>query len=84
MQDVTPNNLLVLTNATLYRSGREHIFPSDASLHWFIRKNKVRLAQAGAILKPAGRIMINQNKFDSAVLKIGLLDYQFSGNYDET
>jgi len=78
MHEVTPNSLLVLTNPMQYRNGREHIFPSDASLQWFIRKNKVVLAQAGAILKPAGHIMINQNKFDCAVLEIGLLCNQFS------
>lgn len=78
MQEVTPNNLLALTNLMQYRSGREHIFPSDASLQWFIRKNKAVLAQAGAILKPAGHILINQSKFDVAVLEIGLLCNQFS------
>jgi len=79
MQEITPNSLLVLTNPNLYRKGREHIFPSDASLQWFIRKNKVMLAKAGAILKPAGHILINQNKFDNAVLEIGLLGNHFSG-----
>lgn len=79
MQEVTPNSLLVLTNPMQYRNNREHIFPSDASLQWFIRKNKAALAKAGAILKPAGHILINQNKFDDVVLEIGLLCNQFSG-----
>jgi hypothetical protein len=72
---VTQNNLIALLNLNDYRqAGREHIFPSEASLLWFIRKNKIVLAKAGAILKPAGRLMINQDKFDNAVLNIGILD----------
>ena len=78
MQEVIPNSLLTLTNPIQYRIGREHIFPSDASLQWFIRKNKAALAKAGAVLKPAGHILINQNKFDAAVLEIGLLCNKFS------
>jgi hypothetical protein len=81
MQEVTQNNLLVLVNLNDYRqAGRDHIFPSEASLQWFIRKNKIALAKAGAILKPAGRLMINQSKFDNAVLNIGLLDHHFVEN----
>ena len=78
MHEVTLNSLLALTNPTQYRIGREHIFPSDASLQWFIRKNKVALAKAGAVVKPAGHILINQNKFDVAVLEIGLICNQLS------
>lgn len=78
MNEVTLNSLLALTNPTQYRIGREHIFPSDASLQWFIRKNKVVLAKAGAVVKPAGHILINQNKFDNAVLEIGLICNQLS------
>lgn len=77
MQEVLQNSLQNLINPSIYRIGREHIFPSDASLGWFIRKNKVVLAKAGAVLKPAGRLMINQSKFDAAVLEIGLLCKQF-------
>lgn len=78
MHEVTLNSLLALTNPTQYRIGREHIFPSDASLQWFIRKNKIALAKAGAVVKPAGHILINQNKFDVAVLEIGLICNQLS------
>ncbi len=78
MHEVTLNTLLALKNPTQYRIGREHIFPSDASLQWFIRKNKVALAKAGAVVKPAGHVLINQNKFDVAVLEIGLICNQLS------
>ena len=80
MSEVTQNSLLILTNPAQYRNGREHIFPSDASLQWFIRKNRVALAKAGAVVKPAGHILINQNKFDTAVLEIGLLCNKFLEN----
>ena len=64
--------LLKLTTLTGYRnSGREHIFPSDASLEWFIRKNRGHLIKNNALLMPTGRKLINQDAFDLAVFEIG-------------
>lgn len=61
-----------LTTLTGYRNnGREHIFPSDASLDWFIRKNREHLIKNNALLMPAGRKLINQDAFDLAVIEIG-------------
>ena len=61
-----------LTTLTGYRNnGREHIFPSDASLDWFIRKNRGHLVKNHPLLMPAGRKLINQDAFDLAVFEIG-------------
>jgi len=51
--------------------GRTHIFPSEASLQWFIRKNKNLLIQASALLCPTGRTLIDENHFDEVVYTVG-------------
>lgn len=51
--------------------GRTHIFPSESSLQWFIRKNKQLLIQSRALLNPTGRTLINENNFDDVVLEVG-------------
>ena len=51
--------------------GRTHIFPSEASLHWFIRKNKNLLIKSGALLSPTGRTLIEANNFDGVVYTVG-------------
>ncbi len=70
--NISSQELSKLTTPTEYRSkGREHIFPSDASLDWFIRKNRGHLIKNHALLMPAGRNLINQDAFDLAVIEIG-------------
>jgi len=60
---VTPND---------YReSGRTDIFPSPASLQWFIRNNKSALIDSKAILMPTGRKLINPAAFDQVVIDVG-------------
>lgn len=56
---------------TAYRAAREHIFPSDSSLEWFIRTNRRVLVEANALLVIGGRIMVIQDAFDAAVFSIG-------------
>ena len=51
--------------------GRSHIFPSVASLQWFIRKNKLILIKHAALLCPTGRTLINANQFDQVVFTVG-------------
>ena len=64
--------MINLKNPLEYRAdGRESIFPSEASLGWFVRKNKARLVERGAILAPTGRKLINPEVFDQVVLEIG-------------
>ncbi len=51
--------------------GRTHIFPSEASLQWFIRKNKSLLIQSAALLCPTGRTLIDAHQFDEVVYTVG-------------
>ena len=51
--------------------GRSHIFPSEGSLKWFIRKNKNLLIKSDALLSPTGRTLIEENNFDEVVYTVG-------------
>ena len=61
----------ITTRAAYRAAGREHIFPSDSSLDWFIRTNRHALNEARALLMLNGRIMIDHDAFDDALMKIG-------------
>ena len=66
------NDLSLLQTPKDYISdGRTHIFPSEASLQWFIRKNKNLLIQASALLCPTGRTLIDAIHFDEVVYTVG-------------
>ena len=51
--------------------GRTHIFPSESSLLWFIRKNKKLLTTYKAVISPTGRTLINAPCFDQVVMYVG-------------
>jgi hypothetical protein len=53
-------------------NGRTHVFPSESSLRWFIRKNKKKLIGTGAVLILAGRTMVDIDAFDKMVCQIGI------------
>jgi hypothetical protein len=52
--------------------GRTHIFPSETSIRWFIRKNKQKLLETGAVLTLAGRTLVDIEVFDRLVCQIGI------------
>lgn len=52
--------------------GRTHIFPSETSIRWFIRKNKRKLIETGAVLTLAGRTLLDIDVFDKMVCQIGI------------
>ncbi len=54
-----------------YQSERVDIFPSRASIDWFIRKHRQRLWESRAIIAPTGRKLISPQAFDSLVIEIG-------------
>jgi hypothetical protein len=54
-----------------YRVGREHIFHSEGSLQWFLRKHRPGLIDAGALVFHAGQWYANSEKFDAFVLEVG-------------
>ncbi len=51
-------------------TGRTSVFPSKASLDWFIRKHKRRLIETGALLAPTGRKLVNPVGFDAVVIEV--------------
>lgn len=60
-----------ITSREAYREEREHIFPCDTSLDWFIRKNRRSLDQAKALLVLNRRILIDEQAFDAVVKSVG-------------
>lgn len=54
-----------------YQAERPHVFPSMASLRWFMRQNRPELVNRGALISPTGRHMVVVDRFDSAVVDIG-------------
>jgi hypothetical protein len=53
-----------------YRESRAHLFASDLSLDWFIRKNRKQLVEVGALLVVAGRKYVNSEKLDAVVVEV--------------
>lgn len=64
-------DLARLKTRITYREGHEEIFPSIASLDWFVRKHHVKLKQAKAIYEIGGRILIDPPAFNLVALEIG-------------
>lgn len=56
--------------------GRTHIFPSEASINWFIRKNKQQLIETHVILRLAGRTLVDVDALDRMVCQIGIKSVQ--------
>lgn len=54
-----------------YRVAREHLFPSQASLDWFLRKNKEALVSEGALLLLTGRWFAAPREFDRFMAELG-------------
>lgn len=63
--------------------GRSHVFPSESSLQWFIRKNKALLIQSSALLCPTGRTLINAQNFDEVVYSVGTNAIKQGSNFLE-
>lgn len=62
------NALLPLSD---YHAARSHVFPSDTSLDWYLRKHRSALIEAGALLMVAGRWLVQPSTFDTYVLERG-------------
>lgn len=56
-----------------YQAARARIFPSEASLRWHLRVHRADLAAEGAVVRLAGRLLIDPDRFDEAILKIAKL-----------
>jgi len=62
------HSLSKLKSPQAYRLERDHLFPSDQSLIWFIRNNRPALIEAKALLKLRGRTLLHDENFDAYVM----------------
>lgn len=69
--DEATSEVLALCPLSDYRQSRAHIFRSEQSLQWFLRRNKVRLVEAGALRMISGRWHALPARFDAIVLEAG-------------
>jgi hypothetical protein len=60
-----------LIEPSAYLQQRTQLFRSLEGLNWFIRRNKARLVQAGALTIPNGRWLIDAERFDGVVAELG-------------
>jgi hypothetical protein len=60
-----------LTTPARYQAERETCFPSGTSLQWFIRTNRDKLVEGGALVQIAGRLLVHPDKFDAVALAVG-------------
>ena len=54
-----------------WRASNPHIFPTDMSLRWHLRRHRVAYIAAGALLKLAGRFVIDPPKFEETMRRVG-------------
>jgi hypothetical protein len=60
-----------LLQLSTYREQRQHVFPSQSSLDWFLRKHREALIAHGALLLLAGRWFAAADRFDDYMLLAG-------------
>lgn len=60
-----------LTTFAGYVEGRSNLFGTTESLRWFVRKHQDELVSAGALLRPTNRWLIDPQRFDDEVIRIG-------------
>ena len=65
------NDLARLLTPAEYQPTVPNIFQTFNSLDWFMRQNMAELSEAGAIVAPTGRKLIDPQKMGDAVLTIG-------------
>jgi hypothetical protein len=54
-----------------YWPQRPQLFRTADSFDWFLRRNRGTLVEAGALLMPNGRQLVDPDAFDRVVLRIG-------------
>jgi hypothetical protein len=65
------DDVLQLRTLDDFQVERPLLFPSASALQWFVRCNKAELVDAGALIKPAGRWLVQPAAFDAVFLAIG-------------
>ena len=61
-----------LKSPTDYLSAAKNVFPSEASLKWYIRRHRQDLIAAGALLIINRRSLIDPPRFDAVVIQSAL------------
>jgi hypothetical protein len=54
-----------------WRAQNSHLFPSDTSLRWHLRRHRDSYTDAGALLELAGRFVIEPQKFEQTLRQVG-------------
>lgn len=60
-----------LTSVWDWRAGNPHLFPSDASLRWHLRKHRDAYIVVGALMEIAGRLYCDPPKFEQVLREVG-------------
>lgn len=54
-----------------WRAENAHLFPSDTSLRWHLRKHRDAYTKTGALLQVAGRFVVIPEKFEAVLREVG-------------
>lgn len=68
--DLEADSLTRLVTPLDYQVARSNLFPSEASLRWQLRAHRARLEASGAVLRIAGRLLVDPVRFDQALIDI--------------
>jgi hypothetical protein len=60
-----------LVNLWDWRAVNAHLFPSDVSLRWHLRKHKRAYVKAGALMEVGGRFVCDAEKMERTLREIG-------------
>jgi hypothetical protein len=62
--------------ASAYREARTSWWPSAASFEWYLRRHRVRLVKAGALIMQRGAWLIHAGIFDAEAVAIAQSEAQ--------
>lgn len=54
-----------------WRAANAHLFPSDTSLRWHLRRYRAQYIEAGALLELAGRFVVDPLRFEATLRHVG-------------
>jgi hypothetical protein len=54
-----------------WRAANTHLFPSDESLRWHLRKHRTEYVNAGALVRLTDRDFVSPKKFVAVLMVIG-------------
>lgn len=62
--------------ASVYREARTGWWPSAASFDWYLRRHRVRLVKAGALIMQRGAWLVHAEIFDAEAVSIAQSEAQ--------